>query len=210
MSKTGKAPIIGCILAGGLARRMGGGDKPMLSLEGRPLLDHVIARLRPQVDTMILNANGDPARFADFGLSVAADPIDGFAGPLAGVLAGLRWTAEHHEDAEGIVSVAGDTPFFPDNLVARLLEARDGNPDRIVLARCGGHNHPVFGYWPLACADALETFLKTGTTRKVLAFVDDHANARAEFEGSDHDPFFNINTPDDLARASALAREGAS
>ena len=86
----------------------------------------------------------------------------------------------------------------------------DGNPDRIVLARCGGHNHPVFGYWPLSCADALETFLKTGTTRKVLAFVDDHANARAEFEGSDHDPFFNINTPDDLARASALAREGVS
>lgn len=210
MSKTGKAPIIGCILAGGLARRMGGGDKPMLSLEGRPLLDHVIARLRPQVDTMILNANGDPAvlpisafRSRPTRSTASPAPLPVCLRACAGRLSIMMMPKESFRSP-------GDTPFFPDNLVARLLEARDGNPDRIVLARCGGHNHPVFGYWPLSCADALETFLKTGTTRKVLAFVDDHANARAEFEGSDHDPFFNINTPDDLARASALAREGAS
>lgn len=207
---TASDTTIGCILAGGLARRMGGGDKPMLVLDGRPILSHVVDRLRPQVDTMMLNANGDPARFSEFGLPVAADPVGGFAGPLAGVLAGLRWAQEHQSRIEGIISVAGDTPFFPTDLTERLLDARAGERDRIVLARCGGHNHPVFGYWPLAHADALDAFLREGTTGKVLAFVDMHPNARAEFEEDGHDPFFNINTPEDLAQAEAFVRKGSS
>ena len=195
--------LVGCILAGGLARRMGGGDKPLLTLDGLPMLSHVVARLAPQVDAMVLNANGDPARFQAFDLPVAADPIEGFAGPLAGVLAGLTWARSHAPQAEGIVTVAGDTPFFPRDLVATLLGARGSDPDRIVLARSGGHMHPVFGYWPLSCANDLDAFLTDGATRKVLAFVDRHPNATAEFDaGPDGgDPFFNINTPEDLRAA---------
>lgn len=195
--------LVGCILAGGLARRMGGGDKPLLTLDGQPMLSHVIARLEPQVSALVLNANGDPERFRDFNLPVACDPIEGFAGPLAGVLAGLNWARTHAPQAEGIVTVAGDTPFFPRDLVATLLGARGSDPDTIVLARSGGHMHPVFGYWPLSCAADLEAFLTDGATRKVLAFVDRHANATAEFDpGPDGgDPFFNINTPEDLRTA---------
>lgn len=122
--------LVGCILAGGLARRMGGGDKPLLTLDGLPMLSHVIARLAPQVETMLLNANGDPARFQDFGLPVAPDPVEGFAGPLAGVLAGLTWARANAPQAEGIVTVAGDTPFFPRDLVAKLLEACGDNRTR--------------------------------------------------------------------------------
>ncbi len=202
---------VGCILAGGLARRMGGGDKPLLTLGGEAMLARVVARLRPQVDGIVLNANGDPARFAGFGLPVAADPVDGFAGPLAGVLAGLDWARRHAPGAGGVVSVAGDTPFFPVDLVARLLGAGDGDADRIVLARSDGHMHPVFGYWPLSVADALAAFLREGTTRKVLAFVDRHPNAVADFTppAGAPDPFFNINTPEDLEAAETRARAGA-
>jgi molybdopterin-guanine dinucleotide biosynthesis protein A len=195
--------LVGCILAGGLARRMGGGDKPLLTLDGLPMLSHVIARLAPQVTAMVLNANGDPARFQAFGLPVAADPIEGFAGPLAGVLAGLNWARSHVPQDEGIVTVAGDTPFFPRDLVATLLKARGANPDTIVLARSGGHMHPVFGYWPLSCADDLDAFLTDGATRKVLAFVDRHpkCDRRVRRRPDGGDPFFNINTPEDLRAA---------
>lgn len=208
MSTTGLA---GCVLAGGLARRMGGGDKPLLPLAGETMLARVIARLRPQVGPMVLNANGDAGRFAGFGLPVVPDPIEGFAGPLAGVLAGLRWVQIHAPGADGMVSVAGDTPFFPEDLAARLLTARGAEPDRIVLARAGGHMHPVFGYWPVSAADSLETFLREGTTRKVLAFVDRHPNAAADFtppQGAP-DPFFNVNTPEDLQAAEDLVKAGA-
>ena len=203
---TGPSPV-GCILAGGLARRMGGGDKPLLDLNGRSMLAHVIARLRPQVGAMLLNANGDPDRFASYGLPVAPDPIDGFAGPLAGVLAGLTWARAHAPDATGIVSVAGDTPFFPDDLVETLLAARGDHADRIVLARSGGKLHPVFGYWPSTMTDPLRAFLEAGETRKVLAFVDKMPNTSAEFAptADGRDPFFNVNTPDDLTVASGQA-----
>ena len=205
------ADLAGCILAGGLARRMGGGDKPLLSLGGETMLTRVIARLRPQVGPLVLNANGEADRFAEFGLPVAPDPVEGFAGPLAGVLAGLRWTQVHVPRAEGIVSVAGDTPFYPVDLAARLVAARGEDPHRIVLARTDGHMHPVFGYWPVAIADSLETFLREGTTRKVLAFVDMHSNTSADFIPplGAPDPFFNVNTPEDLAAAEDLLKAGA-
>lgn len=209
---SGQSGLAGCILAGGLARRMGGGDKPLLALDGRPLLAHVIDRLAPQVGPMVLNANGDAARFSSFALPVAADPVEGFAGPLAGVLAGLRWAQTNRPEVPGVVSVAGDTPFFPTDLVTRLISARGAQVDRIVLAKADGHLHPVFGYWPVALADALERFLREATTRKVLAFVDAHDNAIADFGASTGggDPFFNINTPEELAEASARARSGGS
>lgn len=205
------APLAGCILAGGLARRMGGGDKTLLPLAGAPMLARVISRLERQVGAVVLNANGDPARFAEFGLPVVADLIEGFAGPLAGILAGLRWARAHHGEAQGVISVAGDTPFYPADLAPRLLEARGPDPERIVLARSDGHMHPVFGYWPVSVADSLERFLREGTTRKVLAFVDLHPNTAADFtpEPGAADPFFNINTPEDLDAAETRARDEA-
>lgn len=202
------APLAGCILAGGLARRMGGGDKTLLPLSGAPMLARVISRLEPQVGPVVLNANGDAGRFSRFGLPVVADPVEGFAGPLAGVLAGLQWARARHAGVEGVISVAGDTPFYPADLAARLMEARGPDADRIVLARSDGHMHPVFGYWPVSVADSLERFLREGTTRKVLAFVDLHPNTAADFtpEAGAPDPFFNINTPEDLEAAEARAR----
>jgi len=203
--------LVGCILAGGLARRMGGGDKPLLEIHGRTMLERVIDRLAPQVGATVLNANGDPQRFARFALPVVPDPIDGFAGPLAGVLAGLDWARANAPEAEGIVSVAGDTPFFPTDLVARLMAARGADPERIVLARSGGKLHPVFGYWPLARTNDLRAFLEAGETRKVLAFVDAHPNTAADFDTApqSRDPFFNVNTPDDLALAAGQKDAGS-
>lgn len=195
----------GVVLAGGLARRMGGGDKTMRELVGRPLLAHVIDRLAPQVDELILNANGDPARFERFGLPVAPDTVEGFAGPLAGVLAGMRWAAARgHAD---IVSAAGDTPFFPADLVARLQAARGNQP--ICMAATddperGLSEHPTFALWPVRLADDLEKALTEGQMRKVIVWTSRHGCARAVFDGAEF-PFFNVNTPDDLAEAERIA-----
>ncbi|HEX2257875.1 MAG TPA: molybdenum cofactor guanylyltransferase MobA [Afifellaceae bacterium] len=203
--------IAGVILAGGRATRMGGGDKPLKPLAGRPMLAYVIERLGPQVNSMVLNANGDPSRFAEFGLPVVPDSLEGFAGPLAGVLAGLRWAEEAVPESRFVVSVAGDTPFFPRDLAPRLLEAGGGRDDRIVLAASPDGLHPVFGLWPLKLADALETFLTEGEARKILAFTDRHHRTEALFEtlsidGEEVDPFFNVNTPEEVERAEAIAK----
>ena len=194
----------GVILAGGLARRMGGGDKALLPLAGRPLLAHVIDRLRPQVDEVVLNANGDPARFAQFGLPVVADTVEGFAGPLAGVLAGMRWAAARGHAY--VASAAGDTPFFPSDLVARLVEARGAQP--ICMAATedperGLSEHPTFALWPVDLADDLEKALTEGHMRKVIVWTSRHGCARAVFDGNL--PFFNVNTPEDLAEAERIA-----
>ena len=208
---------LGVILAGGLATRMGGGDKGLLSLGGESLLSRVIDRLSPQVAGLALNANGDAARFAGLGLPVVADTIEGFAGPLAGVLAGLDWAAE--QGAEAIVTVAADTPFFPHDLVARLVAASDGQSHPLVLAttpksgdevlKSGGkgrvNRHPTFGLWPVTLRDDLRAAL-TGGLRKVVLWTDQHGGREALFEAEPFDPFFNVNTPDDLARAEGLLR----
>lgn len=197
------APL-GVILAGGLARRMGGGDKGLLTLGGQTILSRVIDRLSPQVAGLALNANGDPTRFAGYGLPVIADGIGGFVGPLAGVLAGLDWAAE--EGAEAIVTAAADTPFFPEDLVPRLILATEEAGQPIALAATSGR-HPTFGYWPVALRDDLRTALEDGT-RKVVTWTDRHGTATATFPDTPFDPFFNVNTPEDLARAEALL-EGA-
>jgi molybdopterin-guanine dinucleotide biosynthesis protein A len=198
----------GVILAGGLARRMGGGDKALLLLAGRPLLAQVIERLAPQVDELVLNANGDPARFAQFGLPVVPDTVQGFAGPLAGVLAGMRWAAARgHAD---VVSAAGDTPFFPRDMVARLQAARGDQPIAMAATNDperGLTEHPTFALWPVRLADDLERALTEGHMRKVIVWTSRHGCARAVFEGAEF-PFFNINTPDDLAEAERLAAGG--
>ena len=149
-ARMGEAPVCGIILAGGLARRMGGGDKPLKEIAGKPILTHVIERLQPQCAHLVLNANGDPARFARFGLPVVADDVADFAGPLAGILAGLDWLAANVPHAECAVSVAADTPFIPRDLVERLRAARVREACDIAVAASGGRTHPVIALWPVA------------------------------------------------------------
>ncbi|MEO0370889.1 MAG: molybdenum cofactor guanylyltransferase MobA [Pseudomonadota bacterium] len=190
----------GVILAGGLATRMGGGDKGLLSLGDAPILTHVMDRLAPQVADVALNANGDAERFEPFGLPVLPDSIEGFVGPLAGVLAGLDWAAEHSADA--IVTVAADTPFFPCDLVPRLQLASEGMTHPLVLARTPDGRQPTFGLWPVALRDDLRVALQDGV-RKVVMWTDKHQGRTAMFDDPG-EPFFNVNTPDDLVRAKAM------
>ncbi|SHH28859.1 molybdenum cofactor guanylyltransferase MobA [Cognatishimia maritima] len=203
------APL-GVILAGGQSRRMGGGDKGMLTLGDKPILQHVIDRLAPQVSAMALNANGDGARFQSFGLLVLPDSIAGFPGPLAGVLAGLDWA--HSQGAEAIVTAAADTPFFPHNLVARLIAAADKDIPLALAAtqETDGKRwrQPTFGLWPVALRHDLRTALEDGL-RKVVLWTDRHHAGEAVFDLTDGDPFFNVNTPEDLTVARQLA-EGAT
>jgi molybdopterin-guanine dinucleotide biosynthesis protein A len=208
---------LGVILAGGLATRMGGGDKGRLQVGGESLLARVVDRIAPQVAGLALNANGDPQRFDDLGLPVIADTIDGFAGPLAGVLAGLDWAAE--QGASSIVTVAADTPFFPQDLAERLLAAAEGQRYPLVLAttprtgeealKSGGgrrvNRHPTFGLWPVELREDLRSALQNGL-RKVVLWTDQHGGREALFEAEPFDPFFNVNTPEDLARAEALLK----
>ncbi|RAZ74313.1 molybdenum cofactor guanylyltransferase MobA [Mesorhizobium atlanticum] len=200
--------VVGIILAGGQSRRMGGGDKPLLSLGKARLIDHVAARLKPQVATLGLNANGDPARFAGTGLPVIEDTVPGHAGPLAGILAGLEWAARQ-TSCRWLMSAAGDTPFFPTDLVERLAAATRERPDAIAVASSGGRWHPTFALWPLGLRDALRHFLVDEDNRRVSAFMQRQGHVEIEFpmiEAGNQkiDPFFNVNTPDDLASAERL------
>lgn len=204
-------PIAGVLLAGGQSSRFGGGDKCLLQLRGKPLLAHAIERLKPQVSEMVLNANGDPKRFASFGLPVIADHSDEHPGPLAGVLAGMEWADAEATGIRFIVTVPTDTPFFPEDLVGRLIEAQQGREVPAIAASETGE-HPVFGIWPIALASTLRRDLAAGV-RKTL----DWARAQgaisvhfppATFRGRSVDPFFNINESQDLAKAEALLASG--
>jgi len=194
------APL-GVILAGGQATRMGGGDKGLLKLGNQTILDHVISRLSPQVADLALNANGDPDRFSGLGLVVIHDTIEGFAGPLAGVLAGLDWA--FRKGADHIVTAAADTPFFPADLAPQLMVAAEDAGKPIALARTENGRHPTFGLWPVALRQDLRQSLQDGT-RKVVQWTDAHGTAYADFPSEGFDPFFNVNTPDDLAAAERL------
>lgn len=192
--------VVGVLLAGGLARRMGGGDKPLRLVGGRPLLDRVIERLRPQVAALVLNANGDPARFAAYGLPVVADSVPDFAGPLAGILAGLDWTAEHRPDCPLIVSVATDAPFLPTDLVARMA-AEEAD---LACAASGGQAHPVIGLWPVRLRDELRRAVVDEGVRKVDVWTARYRLATVTFSDQPVDPFFNANRPADLEEAARL------
>ena len=197
--------IAGVILAGGRATRMGGGDKGLRRVGGRRLMDHALERLAPQVGAMAINANGDPARLAEFGLPVLADSLPDHPGPLAGVLAGLDWAAGI--GAQAIVTAAADTPFFPRDLAARLVAA--AGPSGLCLAASPDdtgrmQRHPTFGLWPVALRDDLRAAL-TGGLRKIVLWTDGHGAGTAAFPSDPFDPFFNVNTPDDLALAEILA-----
>jgi molybdenum cofactor guanylyltransferase len=197
-----KLPAV--ILAGGRATRMGGGDKGLRVVAGRRLIDHVIMRLAPQCAPLAINANGDPARLAEFGLPVLADSLPDHPGPLAGVLAGLDWAASL--GAPAIITAAADTPFFPPDLAVRLVA--HAGPTGLCLAASADptgkmHRQPTFGLWPVALRDDLRRAL-TGGLRKIVLWTDSHNAGTAEFSSQPFDPFFNINTPDDIIAAEAL------
>lgn len=201
---SGKVP--GLLLAGGLSRRMGGGDKPLQMLAGRPILAHVIERLRGQCGALLLSANGDPARFAAFGLPVLADTVPGFAGPLAGILAGLDWLAAERPDEDCLVSAAADTPFLPPDLVVRLQAARAAAGTPLACAASAGRRHHAVGLWPVALREDLRAALAAGE-RRLGRWTETHGVAVAEWPAEPIDPFFNINTPEDLAEAKHILRQ---
>lgn len=195
---------IGVVLAGGRARRMGGGDKALLMLGGTSLIARVIARLAPQCARVVLNANGDPARFASFGLPVVADDVPGFAGPLAGILAGLDWLAAHEPAVEWLASVPGDCPFVPGDLVPRLHAARRAAGTPLACAVSGGRRHPAAALWPVGLRADLRRALTQEGLHKVEAWAEQQGVAFAEWPDRPLDPFFNVNRPEDLAEAERL------
>lgn len=201
--------VVGVLLAGGLSRRMGGGDKSLSTLQDKTILERVIDRLQPQCRTAILNANGDADRFARFGLPVVEDVVDGFAGPLAGVLTGMRWAQKNVPSTEWIATIATDTPFFPPELVEALCACAENTSVDIVHARSNDRVHPVFGLWRVALADDLEGAMTEEGVRKVLAWTDRHACAHVDFPASPFDPFFNVNTPEQLEEAEQLMKAHA-
>lgn len=196
---------LGVVLAGGLARRMGGGDKPTRMVGGRTILDRVIARMAPQCDGLVLSANGDPTRFAPLELPVIADDVEGFAGPLAGILAALDWTAAHRPGAEWLVTVAGDCPFLPRDLVTRLHQARIAQGRPIAVAASGGQVHHVIALWPVILRGELRHALVNEGLRRVSGWMARQRPAVAEWPTIPLDPFFNANTLADLDEAERLA-----
>lgn len=203
-------PVAGVILAGGQSRRMGGGDKALRTLGGETLLSRVVARARPQVRVLALNANGDPARFSAFALPVIADAVPGFAGPLAGVLTGLEWARANAPGLVWLASFATDAPFFPRDLVARLLGAAEREKADLACAASGGRNHPVFGLWPLRLAADLRRAVVEEGIRKVEDWTGRFHVAIVDYPAQPFDPFFNANRPEDLAEAEQLLAAGES
>lgn len=199
------APV-GLILAGGLARRMGGVDKPLIEVEGRTLLDRVVERLRPQADTILLNVNGATERYAPFGLPLVPDVVEGYAGPLVGVLTGLEWMRANAPDRRWLLTVAADTPLFPDDLAARMLAAAMREGAALACARTGEQSHPVFGLWSVELLDDLRRAVVDEGARRIDAWTARHTLATVEWSATPHDPFFNVNTPEDVIRLRLILR----
>jgi len=198
-------PTLGLVLAGGLARRMGGGDKALIDIDGVTILERVLTRLRPQCAGFVLNANGDPRRFASYGLPVIPDDVPDFAGPLAGILAALDWAAANISAIEWVVSVPGDCPFLPKDLVGRLHAVRIADNQMLACAKSGDWRHPVVGLWPVSLrADLRHALVKEGL-HKIEVWTSRHGAAIAEWPDRPVDPFFNVNTPEDCDRAASIA-----
>jgi molybdopterin-guanine dinucleotide biosynthesis protein A len=202
---TSEVPTLGLVLAGGQARRMGGGDKASLKVGGKTILERVLARLAPYCAPIILNANGDVARFSRYGLPVVADSVSDFAGPLAGILAGLDWAAQNASGIEWLASAPGDCPFLPNDLVPRLHAARIADKKPLACARSGEWRHPVVGLWPVTLRDDLRRALTTEGLHKIEAWTGRYGVALAAWPDRPFDPFFNVNTPEDLAKAEEIA-----
>jgi molybdopterin-guanine dinucleotide biosynthesis protein A len=200
-------PTLGVLLAGGLARRMGGGDKPLRTIGGRTILARAIERLAPQCEALVLNANGDPARFAETGLPVVADSVEGFAGPLAGVLAGLDWAAQNRPDIAYVATLAADTPFVPRDFVSRLHAARAAAGTPLACAETDGRTHPTNALWRVDLREDLRHALVVEDMRKIDRWTARHGVALAAWPTTPLDPFFNANTPEDVAEAERLLAE---
>lgn len=201
--------VAGVILAGGLSTRMGGQDKCLMDLGGKTLLQRAIDKLTPQVDALAINANSNAKAYQTNGLPVVRDSFEGYAGPLAGVLAGLEWAQSI--GADQVVTVAADTPFFPDDLVRKMQEALRVQSGKIVIAETPGDgvkffNHPTFGLWPVALCDDLRDALEQGV-RKVMQWVEPHGAVKATFPAIPFDPFFNVNSPADFEKAQQFLKE---
>jgi molybdopterin-guanine dinucleotide biosynthesis protein A len=200
-------PVLGLVLAGGLARRMGGGDKPLKTIGSVTILDRVLGRLTPQCASVIINANGDPSRFASTGLAVVADDVPDFAGPLAGILAGLDWAAAHAPNVAFVASAPGDCPFLPRDLVVRLHQARQSQNLPLACARSGEWRHPVVGLWPVALRGDLREAVTAEGLREIEVWTARHGVALADWPAEPVDPFFNVNTPEDAAAADRIAAQ---
>jgi molybdopterin-guanine dinucleotide biosynthesis protein A len=198
-------PTLGLVLAGGLARRMGGGDKARIRIGGATILQRVLACVKPQCTGVIINANGDQARFADTDLPVVPDSVPDFAGPLAGILAGLDWVAAHAPHIEWLLSVPGDCPFLPQDLLERLHAARVAADTPLACARSGEWRHPVVALWNVALREDLRRALTEEGLHKIEIWTARHGIAIADWPAEPVDPFFNVNTPEDVAHAEKLA-----
>jgi molybdopterin-guanine dinucleotide biosynthesis protein A len=203
---TSRKPL-GLVLAGGLARRMGGGDKGMIRIGGQTILERALERMSPQCTGVIINANGDRSRFGFTGLPVVPDDIPDFAGPLAGILAGLDWAAANAPDTDYIASAPGDCPFLPRNLIDRLEETRHSEALPLACAKSGDWRHPVVGLWPVSLRGDLRHALMEEKLHKIEVWTARHGVAIAEWPDRPIDPFFNVNTPDDAARANEIAAQ---
>jgi molybdenum cofactor guanylyltransferase len=207
-------PILGVLLAGGGSRRMGGGDKCLRLLGGETILARIVARAAPQVDRLILNANGDATRFGDgrfgdFRLPVVPDSVPGQVGPLAGVLTGIEWARDNFPGCGWVASFASDAPFMPENLVEKLVDAVSNGDAEMACAASGGRAHPVFGLWPVRLAADLRHALVAEDIRKVDAWTARYHIAQVDYPVVEVDPFFNVNRPDDLAAAESLMDRSA-
>ena len=200
-----RTDTFGLVLAGGLARRMGGGDKALIRIGNETILERTLTRLKPQTAGIVLNANGDPARFAAFGLPVIADSVPDFAGPLAGILAGLDWVAANRPEIEWVVSVPGDCPFLPLDLVLRLHAAREAENKPFACAHSGDWRHPVVALWQVALRDDLRHAITVEDLRKIEVWTARYGVALADWPVEPVDPFFNVNTPEDVEKATRLA-----
>jgi molybdopterin-guanine dinucleotide biosynthesis protein A len=202
-----QGPVVGVLLAGGQARRMGGGDKCLREISGRRLIDILIERVQPQVSNLIINANGDPKRFEGLGLEIVADTIDGYAGPLAGVLTGLEWAKSYVKDASWVASFATDAPFVPRNMVLRLSQAIKDNSADMACAMTNNRTHPVFALWPIRLIEELRHAMVKEEMRKIDRWTSRYKIAHVDFYSKLVDPFFNVNRPEDLAHAESIFKE---
>ncbi len=196
---------LGLVIAGGLASRMGGGDKSLIRIGGKTILERLLKRLAPQCGRVIINANGDASRFAFTGLPVVPDDVPDFAGPLAGILAGLDWAAKNTPETAYVASVPGDIPFLPHDLIARLQAARAKARQPLACARSGEWRHPAAGLWPVSLRHDLRQAVMVEDIHRMEAWTARHGIAIAEWPDAPVDPFFNVNTPEDAARANELA-----
>ena len=199
--------VLGVIVAGGLSRRMGGGDKCLRNLGGRTILEWVGERAGPQTEEVILNANGDPKRFARFGLQVVPDLIEGYAGPLAGIHTGLQWARTNRPDCVWVASFAADTPFIPLDFASRLLAAAEAKGTQLACATSGGRTHPICGLWSVDLADSLRIALLEAGIRRIDQWTARHPLAEVDFGCDPVDPFFNVNRREDLAAAEAVLQK---